>query len=232
MYDYSATFYDAIYGWKDYAAEVKRLADEIARRKPDARTLLDVACGTGRHLQLLSETFEVAGIDLSPEMLRVARTRLPQVGLHEADMRSFDLVREFDVVTCLFGSISLVQGLDDARKAVSNMVRHLAPGGLLIIEPWVREEEFEDGRIDTETYDVPDGKVLIGSLARREGRIAKLDMQYLVVGSGGVQHIAEPLEPGLWTQAEYEALLSEHGLLVDYDPSGLMGRGLLIGTKR
>ncbi|MDP9067997.1 MAG: methyltransferase domain-containing protein [Actinomycetota bacterium] len=231
MYDESAAFYDAIYGWKDYEAESKRLLAEIAKRTPDAKSLLDVACGTGRHLELLSGTFEVEGVDLSPEMLAIARQRLRHVPLHEADMRSFELDRRFDVVTCLFGSIALLQVIDEARNAVRNMMRHLAPGGLLIIEPWVREEDFENGRMDVETYDTSDGHVLIGSVARRQDRLAMLDIQYLLVRSDGVRHVSEPLQPALWTQAEYAALLSDEGLRVDYDPDGLMGRGLLIATN-
>ena len=231
MYDESAVFYDAIYGWKDYELEARRLVDEIAKRAPGAGTLLDVACGTGRHLEVLQEHFTVEGVDLSPTMLRIARGRLPHTPLHEADMRSFELNRQFDVVTCLFGSISLLRTLDEARKAVRNMARHVIPGGLVIVEPWVREEVFEDGRIDVDIHEIPGGKIVSASVAPRDGRIAKLDMQYLIARSEEVHHVSESLELGLWTRAEYEALLSEEGLTVDYDPDGLMGRGLLIGTK-
>lgn len=45
----SAAFYDALYSWKDYQGEVEKLTAVIRSRVPDARSLLDVACGTDRH---------------------------------------------------------------------------------------------------------------------------------------------------------------------------------------
>ena len=101
----SAAFYDALYSWKDYQGEVEKLTAVIRSRVPDARTLLDVACGTGRHLELLSDGYRVEGLDLDAQLLAVARERLPSVPLHSGDMRDFELGRRFDVVTCLFSSI-------------------------------------------------------------------------------------------------------------------------------
>src|SRR5688572_25745977 len=110
MFSKSARFYDAIYSFKDYAAEAIEVQDLIQSRNPEARTLLDVACGTGLHLQHLAGTFDVAGLDLDPELLRIAGERVPDVPLHEADMRTFDLGERFDAITCLFSSIGYVSG--------------------------------------------------------------------------------------------------------------------------
>ena len=109
MFSRSAHLYDAVYAFKDYAAEVERLRQVIDARVPSARTLLDVACGTGMHLAELRRWYEVEGLDLDPQLLAFARERLPDVPLHEGDMTAFDLGREFDVVTCLFSSIAYVR---------------------------------------------------------------------------------------------------------------------------
>src|SRR3990170_3440462 len=106
MFRKTARFYDAIYSWKDYRTEVDRLDRLIRDRNLTARTLLDVACGTGKHLELLRDGYEVEGLDLDPEMLAIARERLPGVTLHEGDMTSFDLGKRFDVVACLFSSVA------------------------------------------------------------------------------------------------------------------------------
>ena len=50
MFTNSARFYDAVYSFKDYEAESQRLQALIEERSPGAATLLDVACGTGKHL--------------------------------------------------------------------------------------------------------------------------------------------------------------------------------------
>jgi SAM-dependent methyltransferase len=102
----------------------------------DARSLLDVACGTGWHLERLREWYEVEGVDRSPAMLRHARDRLPDVPLHEGDMRSFDLGRTFDVVSCLSSSIAWMRSRQDLRRAVEAMGTHVRKGGLLLVEPW------------------------------------------------------------------------------------------------
>jgi SAM-dependent methyltransferase len=93
--------------------------------------LLDVACGTGRHLEYLRERYDVEGLDISLELLAIARQRLPGIRLHHGDMTAFDLGKTFDLVTCLFSAIGYVKTLENLRRAVGCMARHLKAGGLL-----------------------------------------------------------------------------------------------------
>ena len=53
MFTDSAHIYDAVYSFKDYGAESARIHTLIEERSPGASTLLDVACGTGKHLEQL-----------------------------------------------------------------------------------------------------------------------------------------------------------------------------------
>ena len=138
MFDQAPELYDLFYSWKDYRGEAEKLRDIIRRSEPDAKALLDVACGTGVHLEHLTDWFGVEGLDADPGLLAVARNRLPDVPLHEADMRHFELGRKFDVITCLFSSIGYMVAEPDLRQAIANMARHLSPRGLLIVEPWFR----------------------------------------------------------------------------------------------
>lgn len=132
-----AQYYDRIYAFKDYAAETKRLLQIIrSSLSSDGNRLLDMACGTGAHLEHLATHFEIEGADLSDGMLAVACERLPGVPLHLADMTDFDLGSQYDVVTCLFSSIGHVETVDRLGRAAPCLARHLAPGGVLIIEPW------------------------------------------------------------------------------------------------
>jgi ubiquinone/menaquinone biosynthesis C-methylase UbiE len=71
----SARFYDALYGFKGYGAAVTYLRGVLDEAAPQAASLLDVGCGTGRHLQLLRDRYEVEGLDLNPALLDVARER-------------------------------------------------------------------------------------------------------------------------------------------------------------
>ena len=74
MFEQTARYYDKIYAFKDYQAETKRLIGFIEGEVGEARgRLLDVACGTGKHLEFLRESFAVEGLDLSSELLDVAK---------------------------------------------------------------------------------------------------------------------------------------------------------------
>ena len=77
MFRKSEKYYDAIYQWKDYGAESRRLTEIIALYKTSAgNTLLDVACGTGGHIPYF-QSFAVEGLDLDREMLKIAGARAP-----------------------------------------------------------------------------------------------------------------------------------------------------------
>ncbi|TMF13297.1 MAG: class I SAM-dependent methyltransferase, partial [Chloroflexi bacterium] len=134
MYARSARIYDLLYTGtriKDYATEADVLHALIQRVHPGARTLLDVACGTGAHLACLRERYDVAGTDVSPEMLAVARERLgDDVPLEVADMRTLHLGRRFDAVTCLFSSIGYVLDSDGLRQTMRRFADHLNVGGV------------------------------------------------------------------------------------------------------
>ena len=82
MFTKSARFYDALYRFKDYGAAADQLHALIQQRKPGAKTLLDVACGTGKHLEQLQTYYRVEGVDINSEMLDIARGRCPDVPFH------------------------------------------------------------------------------------------------------------------------------------------------------
>jgi SAM-dependent methyltransferase len=230
MFTKSASFYDALYHFKDYGAASSKLHDMIQRRKPGANTLLDVGCGTGKHLQALSTWYRVEGLDLNDELLDVARERCPAVPLHCADMTEFNLGARFDVVCCLFSAIAYVRTPDRMRAAVRRMASHLEPGGLLIIEPWFSSERLWTDRITTNFVDQPDLKISWMYTTRVEDDISMLDIHYLVGTPDGVNHFTERHELGLFSKQDYNQALMDAGLSSEHDPAGLFDRGLYIGT--
>src|SRR5688500_9448170 len=115
-YTKSALVYDALFRRKDYRRASRSLAKTVKQFAPAAGSLLDVGCGTGRHLEILRHRFRVEGLDLSREMLAVARRRCPGIRLHQGTFVHFELRRQFDVVTCLFGSIGYAKTLSNLQK--------------------------------------------------------------------------------------------------------------------
>jgi len=232
VFSQTARYYDTIYSFKDYEAETQRLMIIIRENlRSDGNRLLDVACGTGRHIEHLRGPFDTEGLDISPEMLAIARERNPGVPFHQGDMTDFDLGCEFDVVTCLFSSIGYVRTLDNLHRAMAAMARHLVPGGLLVIEPWFTPDAWKPRSVHALLIDQPELKIARVNTSFAEGRLSYFDLHYLIATPEGTEHFVERHELGLFETEEMRAALATASLEVTYNADGLMGRGLFIATK-
>lgn len=102
---------------------------------PEARTVLDLCCGTGRLTELLrARGFDVSGVDRSPQMLEAARVRLgSDASLTCAELPSLPHIGSFDAVVCTFDSLNYIppKDLGDTFRAISRCLR---PGGLLVFD--------------------------------------------------------------------------------------------------
>ncbi|MDP2359631.1 MAG: DinB family protein [bacterium] len=227
----SAEWYDRLYSFKDYAGEAAHLVEVVDERWPEARTLLDVACGTGRHLEHLRGRFACEGLDLSPGQLAEARRHLPDLPLHLGDMRDFRLGRAYDVVCCLFSAIGYMTTLPDLGRACAAMARHVQPGGLLLVEPWLAPETWRPGTVHGLFIDEPELKIARLGTSLVRGRLSVLDLHHLVGTPESTRHFVEHHELLLATRSELRAALEAVGLSAEYDETGLGGRGLWIARK-
>jgi len=234
MFRHTARVYDLLYQatGRDYAAEATTLHELIQQRSPRAASLLDVACGTGGHLVHLRQWYEVVGVDLDPGMLDEARRRLPGVPLVEADMRRFSLDRTFDSVTCLFSSIGYMGSEQDLDRAVATMVSHLAPGGVFVMDGWIRPDAWADDE-PIHLLSASDENVTVARMSRSrcEGNRTFLDMHYLIGSRHGLSHEFEIHDMTLFEPAQYEAALHRAGLIsVETLPSPSPGRDRYVGV--
>jgi SAM-dependent methyltransferase len=133
VYDSLARHYDAVTG--DSSTETAFIDDVIRRAHPAPVTLLEVACGTGGILASLAGRYQVAGLDISPGMLAVAREKLPGgTPLHLADMSCFQLGVTFDAVICVYHGINHLLGFPAWQGFFDCAYRHLNDGGVLIFD--------------------------------------------------------------------------------------------------
>jgi SAM-dependent methyltransferase len=102
------------------------IVDELAPGRA-----LDAACGTGRHARhLVQHGHEVAGFDLTPEMLEIARRSIPAATFAEGDLRDIPFESEsFDLAV----SGLAVAHLADLDGGIRELARVLRPGGRLVI---------------------------------------------------------------------------------------------------
>ena len=138
-----AALMDATYRYQRLIYDVTRryyllgrdhLIDNLA--PPPGATILEIACGTGRNLDMVARRHagcRLYGLDISDEMLASARVKLgARAVLVQADACTFDGMRSFGVAgfdrIVLSYSLSMIP---DWQAALANAARHLAPGGQL-----------------------------------------------------------------------------------------------------
>lgn len=231
MFTESAELYDAIYfTFKDYALEAADIARNIRAAHPDARTVLDVACGTGEHARLLvaNHGFEVDGVDLNGEFLRLARLKHPAGRFHLADMRDFDLRERYDAVICMFSSIGYLKTLPELERALANFRRHLAPNGIVMVEPWFPPGMVQDGHRNTRSAEAMGVRVERQTTTSVEGRLTRLRFDYTIDEGGQIRHTTEIHELGLFTVEETLQAFSIAGLSAEHHAPSERNRGLYV----
>jgi dTDP-3-amino-3,4,6-trideoxy-alpha-D-glucopyranose N,N-dimethyltransferase len=217
---------------KDYRSETAYLTEVIRGRQPRARSLLDVGCGAGGHLEHFVELFDrVEGLELSEDMLVAAKAKLPDSPLHQGDMRAFDLGRRFDAIVCLFGSIGHTMNDGELRGTLECFARHLADGGVVVIEPWWFLEKFIDGYVSGDV--VTSGPRTIARISHtvRSGDVSTMDVHFLVADpETGARHFAETYQHKLFSRDQYESAFAAAGFDADYVEDVQGGRGIFVAV--
>lgn len=230
-----ADVYHAIYEGrgKDYAAEASAVTRHIRDRHPEASSLLDVACGTGSHLRLFAESFDdVEGLDLSADMLTVAKRHVPDVPLHQGDMRAFRLERTFSAITCMFSSVGYLRDVDELDETLSTFASHLSPGGVIVIEPWWFPDTFLPGYVGGDVVAVDGRTISRVSHSSLAGTASRMEVHYTVADpETGIQHFSDTHVMTLFGRDQYEAAFTRAGCSVEYVKSEQTGPGLFVGTR-
>lgn len=144
MYEYQkmAKYYDLFYSNKSYDKEVLFLKSLIGNRK----TVLDVGCGTGIHMNLLEKDgYQVDGIDLSNEMLKIAKKRT-NGNLYVGNLIDFKIDNKYDAIISMFAVFNHLKNYEELEKGILNLYQKLNEKGILIID-------LHNGRLNGEKID-------------------------------------------------------------------------------
>ncbi|MBS0359592.1 MAG: class I SAM-dependent methyltransferase [Proteobacteria bacterium] len=235
IYKKMAAYYDLIYSWKNYKKEVSKIKQLIKKyKKSSGYDLLETACGTGKHAQYLKDSFSITAIDMSQEMLTIARKNVKGVTFKKADMMTFNLPKKFDVILCLFSSIGYVKTYAHLKKTLQNFSNHLKKGGIVIIEPWLNKSTYIPGMPDMQTYSDTHIKIARLSAAKVKGNVSIIDLHYLIAEKNkDIQYYVERHEMGMFEIDRTLKLMEAAGLKAKFIKNGLMkDRGLYIGIKQ
>ena len=234
QYGELARYYDLLYQWKDYEKEagiVKELVEQY--KTSQGNSLLDVGCGTGKHLQYLTKKFDCVGMDASEKMLEQARRNVTGIRFVQGDMVKFDLGRQFDVILCLFSSIGYVRTYTRLGMTLRNFARHLRPGGVTIIEPWFTKSTVKAGYVHVLAQGTNDLKVVRVDYTGVKGNMTVLDERIVVAERNrGISTYKDRMVMGLFETDEFLGRMESAGLRARYLKKSLApGRGLYVGTR-
>ena len=233
MFTASSDIYDLVYSFKDYKKESEEITAIIKEKRPNCKTILDIACGTAEHHKYLKDNFEIDGIDLNEKFIKIARQKNLNGSYSVADMINFDLDKKYDVVICLFSSIGYLRSFDAIVSALKCFNQHLNPNGLVIIEPWYTVENSLASRIDMTTYDKEEIKICRIAHSYPENEFSILNFYYLLgTIDEGVRHFEERHEVRRTSTQEMFEAFKKADLDVTFDEKGLTGRGMYYGIKK
>ncbi len=254
-YQFTAEFYD-------YVAPYRRRQDVaffVEMAQATGGPVLEVGCGTGRVLIPTARAgIEIIGLDLSPDMLAICRANLAaepvevqaRVQLVEADMRDFDLGREFGLITTPFRPFQHLTTVEDQIACLTTLRRHLRPGGRLVLDIFNPSIHYlaDPARLD-EFGDELEFTMRDGRRVRRRERIAGRDyfgqvqdvelIYYVTHPDGRQERLVHAFPMRYLFRFEAEHLLVRCGfeveaLYADYDksPYGSKYPGELIFVAR
>ena len=229
-----SAYYDALYVKdEEYAPEAARVKALLARHGlPPCADLLILACGTGGHIPYFKGDCNVSGLDLSEDMLALARKKFPDTPFHRGNLVDFALDAQFDAMVCLYGSIGFVKTVDKLRAAMQRIAAHLRPGGLALITPWSTLEDFQDILV-VDAADRPDVKIARMEQVRlKEPRIVEVTFHHLIGKDGEVNYHRQAMEIGLFSREEYVSAMADAGLTVVEEYTGTDVRGGAYVGKR
>ena len=178
------------------------------------------------------DDYKVSGLDLSEDMLDLARKKFPGIRFHPGNLIDFKLDTYFDAVICLYGSIGFVKTVDNLRASMKRIAAHLRPDGIALITPWSTVEDFQELMV-VDAVDKPDLKIARMEQVRlKEPKIVEVIFHHLIGRNNDVIYHKQSMEIGLFSRDEYISAMTEAALKVveEYNGTDVRG-GAYIGKR-
>lgn len=200
---------------EDCVEETEIFVNLIKRHLPEGRgELLHLACGAGCNDFTFKRHFAVTGLDISEQMLQIARKVNPEVLYLHGDMRDFNLGRHFDVVV-IPDSIDYVRTVPEIANTITAACRHLKPGGVLLVVAKVREGFQDNNFCYTGTAEGVQITVFENNHVHEPERSSyEANLVYLIRREGRLKIYTDRHVLGLFSQREWLSVLQDAGLSV------------------
>lgn len=132
-YDTFASVYDR--HWGSFAEGIVPVLDRLVLDDlPDRSHVVDLCCGTGRLAGMLSERFDMSGVDGSTAMIDIARRNAPKADFSVADARDFTHPTQVAAVVSTFDSLNHVMSVGELGEVFDRVRTVLEPGGRFVFD--------------------------------------------------------------------------------------------------
>jgi len=216
MYEIIAKYYDMMYvNDESYQSETDKIVSLVGQyKKSECNTLLDIACGTGAQAAYLQDNFAVTGIDISDEMLSIARDKVKNATFINADMCNFSLGSQYDVIVNLYGSIGQAESLEHMQAAMKCAYKHLKQGGIFILTPWSTKESFHDALVGRTKTSGLSGFCRMETVQRVADDKIRIDYHHLISDNLEVKYYKHHNFITLFSESEYENSIKDAGFKI------------------
>lgn len=245
MYSEFAWVYDALMQDADYAARSRYLLSLFERFDRKPTLLLDLACGTGGFSNEMSaQGISVIGVDISPEMLSVARESSAEQGQDILylcqDASELDLYGTVDGAICCLDSLNHITDYEKFKAAIARVSLFLEPGRLFIFDmntAYKHECVLGNRTIVKETDEV---FCVWQNEYKREERVTEISLDFFQEEDGAYYRSSEQFCERAYTDDEIATAISEAGLdlvavfeeMTDTAPTDTTERAVYITRKR
>lgn len=223
MKDARRLYHDLAWIWpvisppEDYVEETEFFSRIIKKEaRIDVRTLLHLGCGGGRNDHTFQKQFQVTGIDISENMLDMARVLNPESEYIREDMRSARLGRTFDCAVAL-DSVNYMTTEEDLCRLFRTAHIHLNPGGIFLTVVEESCERFKQNRTIASTHSRGDTQITFIENSfdpNPEDCHFEMTFIYLVRKEGSLEIFTDSHIWGLFTMDTWHRLLKKTGFEV------------------
>lgn len=221
-----AKYYDDMYQNKDYLKETDLIEEVFSRFSPHpVKTVLSLGCGTCTYeIELAKRGYVVTGIDISADMLKLAKEKITEAGvtdqitLIESDIRTLpEMDQKYDAAIMMFNIAGYQRTTTDMAQVSSGVSTRIKDGSVFLFDAWYGPAVILDPPTDrTKIIEKPDGtkltRITRGSLDEAN-KLVKI--QFEVIDEQGGQPKADITEDHpmrYWDIDELNSALREGGL--------------------
>ena len=212
-----ASVYDVFTEGVDYKTRADYILSLLKKNGIKDGTLLDLACGTGSlTVEFCENGFEVIAVDLSEDMLLLAREKLAPFGdkalILCQDMCELDLFGTVNAAVCSLDSINHLDNIEDVKTAFEKVSLFMEPGGVFVFDVNTLYKHRDILADNTFVYESEDAFLVWQNSLQENGRSVDIMLDIFTENENGLyERESEDFTETAYSEEEITAALIQAG---------------------